>query len=55
MLYKRKVPRKRDGQVEYQEEVMAARLEDPNTPYHLMDPETLFKHYQRHGFSSSGH
>ena len=55
MLHKRKVPRKRDGQVEYQEEVMTARLEDPNTPYHLMDPETLIMHYQRHGFASTGH
>jgi len=55
MLHKRKVPRKRDGQVEYQEEVMTARLEDPNTPYHLMDPETLLMHYQRHGFASTGH
>jgi len=29
-------------------------LQDPNTPYHLMDPETLIKHHQKWGYTSQG-
>jgi len=54
LLHQRKVPRKSDGQVEYVDEVMHARLQDANTPYHLMDPKTLVKHYQQHGYNSIG-
>eukprot|EP00277_Geminigera_cryophila_P029022 CAMPEP_0179487218 /NCGR_PEP_ID=MMETSP0799-20121207/63275_1 /TAXON_ID=46947 /ORGANISM="Geminigera cryophila, Strain CCMP2564" /LENGTH=503 /DNA_ID=CAMNT_0021302263 /DNA_START=133 /DNA_END=1648 /DNA_ORIENTATION=- len=54
MIHQRKVPRKADGQVEYTEEVMHARLHDVKTPYHMMDPETLIKHYQLHGYNSQG-
>jgi hypothetical protein len=51
-LHQRKVPRKRDGQVEYVDEVMYRRLQDAKTPYHLMDASTLNKHFQKHGYSS---
>ena len=31
-----------------------SRLHDANTPYHLMDPATLLKHYEKWGYTSQG-
>ncbi|EKX54107.1 hypothetical protein GUITHDRAFT_132508 [Guillardia theta CCMP2712] len=50
LVHPRPIERGPKGEVDYQSEVMQKRLEDPKTPYHLMDEETVARHHEKHGY-----
>eukprot|EP00960_Hanusia_phi_P011779 343535-Hanusia_phi.AAC.4 len=50
LVHPRPLVRGPKGEIDYQSEVMEKRLQNPKTPYHLMDADTVAKHHEMHGY-----